>query len=415
MPGGFGLAEGTIGAMRYALRGSSFAIAVLAWGTCLLSQTANTDLIAQYTEQGQTALAEGRYSAAESAFEKLKELEPRVAEVRANLGAIYFQERKYDKAIPELRLAIKLKPSLSKAATLLSIALSETGNYKEAIPGLEKGFARDPDAQVKRMCGLQLLRAYSGLQQDEKAVRTALELNRLYQHDAEILYHTGRIYGNFAYLTMKKLGDVAPDSVWRNEAAGEAYQSQGAYQQAISAYERVLKSDAEMPGIHFRLGRVYHERFRTAGSVQDLEAAQRQYLLELEVDPRNANAAYEIAEIHRMQGDLPSAERYFKMAIEYYPDFQEAQVGLGATLSSMDKASEALAHLQKAVRLNPDDEIGWYRLSQVQRKLGNREETQRALAEYRRLHEKGDQASPTEELFSPTEVSKQQIEPAAEP
>lgn len=401
--------------MRYALRGLLAAIVVLVWGTGLLSQTSNTDLIARYGEEGQTALAEGRYSAAEGAFEKLKELEPDVAEVRANLGAIYFQERKYDKAVPELRQAIKLKPSLSKAATLLSIALSETGSYREAIPGLEKGFARDADAQVKRMCGLQLLRAYSGLQQDDKAVRTALELNRLYEQDPEVLYQTGRIYGNSAYLVMKKLGDVAPESVWRNEAAGEAYQSQGAYQQAISAYESVLKTNAAMPGIHFRLGRVYHERSRTTRSDQDLAAATREYLLELEVDPTNASAAYEIAEIHRIQGNLPSAEKYFKLAVEHYPDFQEAQVGLGATLNAMNKTSEALGHLEKGVRLNPGDETGWYRLSQVQRKLGNTQEQQRALAEFRRLHEKANQVPPTQELFSPTEVSKQRIDPSSDP
>jgi tetratricopeptide (TPR) repeat protein len=401
--------------MRYMLRGLVFGVVAMACGSGLPSQTPDTDLIARYSEEGQTALAEGRYSAAEGAFEKLKELEPDVAEVRANLGAIYFQERKYDKAVPELRQAIKLKPSLSKAATLLSIALSETGSYREAIPGLEKGFARDADAQVKRMCGLQLLRAYSGLQQDDKAVRTALELNRVYEQDPEVLYQTGRIYGNFAYLIMKKLGDVAPDSVWRNEAAGEAYQSQGAYQQAISAYESVLKTNAAMPGIHFRLGRVYHERSRTTRSDEDLAAATREYLLELEVDPTNASAAYEIAEIHRTRGDLPSAEKYFKMAVEHYPDFQEAQVGLGSTLNSMDKTSEALGHLEKAVRLNPGDEIGWYRLSQVQRKLGNTQEQQRALAEFRRLHEKANQVPPTQELLSPTEVSKQRIDPSSDP
>lgn len=401
--------------MRYAFRGLFLAIVVWTWSAPLFAQTSNADLITRYSEQGQSALAAGRYAEAENAFEKLKELSPDVPEVRANLGAIYFQERKYDKAVPELRQAIRLKPSLSKAATLLAIALSETGSYREAIPGLEKGFARDPDAQVKRMCGLQLLRAYSGLQQDEKAVRTALQLNQLYGQDPEILYHTGRIYGNLAYLTMKKLSDVAPNSVWRNEAAGEAYQSQGAYQQAIAAYESVLKSNPEMPGIHFRLGRVYQEHFRSTRSEQDIAAAMREYLLELEVDPRNANAAYEIAEIYRMQGDLASAEKYFKMAVNYYPDFQEAQVGLGSTLSSMDKASEALAHLEKAVQLNPGDESGWYRLSQVQRKLGNTEEQQRTLAEFRRLHEKANQAPPTQELFSPNEVSKQQIDPSSEP
>ncbi len=375
----------------------------------------SADEVAYYSEVGQSALAQGRYAEAESAFEKLREAEPTVAEVHANLGAIYFQERKYDKAIPALRQALKLKPNLSKAATLLGIALSETGNYKDAISGLEKGFARDPDPQVKRMCGLQLLRAYSGMQEDEKAVRTALELNRLYSNDPEVLYHTGRIYGNFAYLTMKKLGDMAPDSLWRNEAAGEAYQSQGAYQQAISAYESVVKSHPSQPGIHFRIGRTHQERARSTNSQEDLTAATREFLLEMEIDPRNANAAYEIAEIHREGGDFPPAETYFKMALSYYPDFQEAEVGLGATLIALNRASEALPHLQRAVKLGPGDEAAWYRLSQAQRKLGNKEEQLRALAEYRRLHEKRNIQPGTQDLFSGSEVSKQQVEPTTEP
>ena len=60
------------------------------------------------------------------------------------------------------------------------------------------------------MCGLQLLRAYSGLRRDSKAVEVALELNRLYPDDPEVLYHTGRIFGNFAFLNMQKLAQVAP-------------------------------------------------------------------------------------------------------------------------------------------------------------------------------------------------------------
>jgi tetratricopeptide (TPR) repeat protein len=401
--------------MRRLFRELSLTVLALLWVRFAYAQTSNADLIAHYSDVGQSALAQGKYAEAESAFEKLKELEPGIAEVHANLGTIYFQERKYDQAIPELRQAIKLKPTLAKAATLLAIAQTETGDYKNAISGLEKGFAHDPDTQVKRMCGLQLLRAYSGLQQDEKAVLTALELNRLYPQDPEILYHTGRIYGNYAYLTMKKLGDVAPDSVWRNEAAGEAYQSQGSYQQAISAYESALKTNPRQPGIHFRLGRTYQERARSTNSQEDLAAATREFQSELELDPTNANAAYEIAEINRKGGDLASAEKYFKMALHYYPDFPEAQLGLGATLIAMDKPSEALAYLEKAVQLSPGDEVGWYRLAQVQRKLGNTEEQRRALTAYRRLHEKQNREPEKQELFSPSEVSKQRLEPATEP
>jgi tetratricopeptide (TPR) repeat protein len=378
-------------------------------------QVSKADLIAHYSEVGQTALAKGNYSDAEGAFEKLSELDPNVAEIHANLGAIYFQERKYDQAIPALRQAIKLKPSLSKAGTLLAISLSETGHYKDALVELEKGFSHSTDPQVKRMCGLQLLRAYSGLQRDEKAVQTALELNRLFPDDAEVLYHTGRIYGNFAYLTMQKLGDVAPDSVWRNEAAGEAYQSEGAYVQAITAYQRVLEANPQQPGIHFRIGRTLQARANSTHSQEDLAAATKEFMLELETDPRNANAAYEIAEINRTGGDLPTAEKYFKIALHYYPDFQEAQLGLGATLLSSDKPDEALPYLQKAVELNPGDEVGWYRLAQVEKKLGNTEAQRRDLAEYKRLHEKSRPSPGTQELFSPSEVTKQQVEPTVGP
>jgi predicted Zn-dependent protease len=401
--------------MSRSLRTLSFAIFFWTGSSALPRQVSKTDLISQYSEAGQSALAQGRFADAESAFEKLRELEPGVAEIHANLGAIYFQERKYDEAVPALRQALKLKPSLSRTGTLLAIALSETGDYKDAILGLEKGFSHETDPDVRRMCGLQLLRAYSGLQRDQKAVQAALELNRLYPEDPEVLYHTGRIYGNFAYLTMKKLGDVAPESIWRNRAAGEAYQSEGAYLQAITAYQKVLEANPHQTGIHFRIGRTLQERAHATNSQDDMAAAIKEFMLELETDPRNANAAYEIAEINRTGGDLPAAERYFKMALRDYPNFQEAQLGLGATLFSLDKAAEALPYLQKAVKLSPDDEVGWYRLAQVQKKLGDTEEQRRALAEYQRLHQKVKTESKTQELFSPSDVTKQQVSPAAEP
>ena len=78
--------------------------------SCLIDLTQapsdDANSLQRYTEQGQKALASGRYEEAERAFEKIRELEPGMAEVHANLGAIYFQERKFDKAVPALRQAI---------------------------------------------------------------------------------------------------------------------------------------------------------------------------------------------------------------------------------------------------------------------------------------------------------------------
>ena len=217
------------------------------------AQAPNTDEVQRYTEEGQNALAQGQYGEAEKAYEKLRDLEPGIAEVHANLGLIYFQEKKFEQAVPALRQALKLKPNLPKTATLLAMSMSELGRYSEALPGLEKGFRQSIEPAFKRMCGLQLLRAYSGLQRDSKSVELALELNRIYPNDPEVLYHTGRIFGNFAFLTMQKLAQVAPASVWRHQAEAEAYEAQGSNDAAISEYRQVLSVDPQRPGIHYRL------------------------------------------------------------------------------------------------------------------------------------------------------------------
>src|SRR3954471_5050654 len=102
------------------------------------SPRTNSQSIDQYAEAGNRALQEGRYAEAEQAFEKLKEFEPNTAEVRANLGLIYFEERKFDQAVPELRRALKLKPSLTNSGFILAMSLSELGQFNEAVPGLDK-------------------------------------------------------------------------------------------------------------------------------------------------------------------------------------------------------------------------------------------------------------------------------------
>ena len=120
---------------------------------------------------------------------------------------------------------------------------------------MEKGFGRSPDPALKRLAGLQLQRAYTGLRKDNKAVEIALELNRLYPEDPEILYHGSRLYANFAYLMLRKLSEVAPASVWKRQASGETFESQGQHELAIREYRAVLALDPNRPGIHFRLGR----------------------------------------------------------------------------------------------------------------------------------------------------------------
>jgi tetratricopeptide (TPR) repeat protein len=221
---------------------------LLLYLACLsAAQAPDPGALQRYSQEGQRALAERRYEDAAKAYEKLRELSPGTAEVHAGLGLIYFQQQRFSEAVPALRQALKLNPALPRADILLAMSLSELGQFKEALPGLRKGFRQTSDVPLRRSSGLQLQRAYTGLRQDDKAVEVALELTRLYPEDPEILYHSGRLFSNYAYVTTMKLARVAPASVWLHQAAGEANESQGLHDAAIREYREVLTLDPRRP------------------------------------------------------------------------------------------------------------------------------------------------------------------------
>lgn len=375
------------------------------------AQSTIGDASEQYATAGQRALAAGRYAEAQADYEKLAKLEPGVAEVHAMLAVIDFKMREYELVVGEIQTARKLKPSLPKLDSLLAMSLSELGRYSDAISGLEKCLHQSLDAEIKRMCGLELQRAYTGLKKDNKAVEVALELNRLYPDDPEILYQTGKIYGNFAFLTMEKLARVAPTSVWRHLAAAEAHESQGSYTQAIQQYHEVLRLEPNRSAIHYRIGRSLLGRFWQRQSQDDLSEAEKEFEEELRFNPDNANAAYELGEMRRKSRQNDEAGRYFEQAIQHYPDFAEAQLGLAAVLLEKNQPEQALPHAQRAVAVDPENEVCWYRLAKIERSLGNIPEQEKALAEYRRLHNLSNQQKELEPVFSPREVTKQEVEP----
>jgi len=375
------------------------------------AQSANAAQSQRYSQEGEKALNEGRYAEAAQAYEKLRQLAPNTAEVHARLGLIYFQQGRFEQAVPTLRQAIKLKAAMPNVDLLLAMSLSELGQYREALPALEKGFKRANDSALKRASGLQLERAYTGLQQDDKAVEVALELTRLYPKDPEVLYHSGRLFANYAYLSTVKLADVAPDSLWLHLAAGEANESQGQWDAALRDYREVLSIDPNRPGVHFRIARALLARAQQSTTDTTSEAeALKEFEQELRLDHTNANAAYEAGEINRKSARFDKALELFSMAVKYYPDFEDALVGLGRTLVSLGRPAEALPMLQKAIALNALNEVSWYQLSGAYKSLGNDTERQKALVEFQRLRSQKSQAEDSVNL-SRQEVTRQKLDP----
>ena len=206
----------------------------------------------------------------------------------------------------------------------------------------------------------------------DSAPRSSLEWRRT----------TARIFGSGAFLNMQKLAQVAPASVWRHQAEAEAYESQGSNDAAISEYRQVLSVDPGRPGIHYRIGRTLLARSRQSNTPDDVAAA-KEFGLELEIDPGNANAAYELESSIATRVSRRSAEDLWAGSA-VLSRLRRGPVRTGLSSHVDAEAGSALPHLQKAVALNAGNEIEWYRLSQVQGMLGHEAEQKKGFAEFQR-------------------------------
>jgi predicted Zn-dependent protease len=356
----------------------------------------------------QKAMLAGRMDDARMGYEKLARLAPSIAEVHASLGAIDFQQKLFPEALRELTEARRLKPSLPGLDGLIAMSLTELGHFEEALPALETTYKEGENPQVRRISGLELERAYAGVHREADAVEVALALQKQFPDDPEILYHNERIFGSFAYLTVQKLVEVAPNSPWRHQAQAEAQEAAGAHDMAIAEYRAILAIDPHRAGIHYRIGRAYRANARDTHRTGDLDHAMEEFQAELKIDPENASALYEVGELHRISGEAEPARTFFSAALKVYPNFPEAELGLGTVLATLHRPAEALPYLISASQHDPDDEATWYRLMQVQRELGHTAEAKDALAHFQAMR-----GQTLAQQASPRDVTRQELEPSA--
>lgn len=393
-----------------ALRGFRRLTLGLAWivGWQAAAQSPS-DQLQQFFAEGQQAIIENRYADASRALEKARELAPDIPELLASLGFSYFQQGRFVDAAPVLEKAVGLKPGMPNVGLLLAASRSELGRFPDALPELERAFPTVTDPALKRLAGLQLQRAYSGLGRDSEAVETALRMVELYPKDPEVLYHAGRLLGHLAYVTVREMSLAAPNSVWTSQAAGEAYESDGQYDRAIAEYRKALELNPRQRGVHYRLGRAL---LRAGTATDAVDLAMAEFETELRADPTNANAAYELGEIYRQEGDLEQARDRFAQAVEAYPRFEEARIALGGVLTSLGKPELALAHLQTALSINGGNDVTHYRLGQAYRALGRANEARASLNRFQEL--RSERAQRTAQGVAHEPVTAQRAEPETE-
>lgn len=260
-------------------------------------------------------------------------------------------------------------PSVDSAAQL-----AESGHCREALPLLKTAVARATDPETKKRLGLDGVHCGRMLHDLDSAAGFLRGLSSGFPNDPEVLYLTVHVYSDLSIRASQKLMVTAPTAYQVRLLNAEALEAQTKWDDAATEYREVLKRNPSLPGIHYHVGLLL-----LAGPKTDAnkEAARREFEEEIKVDPSNAGAEYILGELARQNEQFQVAIEHFERATKLDGQFADAFIGLGRSMLEGGHSADAIAPLQMAAKLRPDNPAAHFYLGTAYRRMGHKEEAQR--------------------------------------
>jgi tetratricopeptide (TPR) repeat protein len=338
--------------------------------------------IHDYMTQAQEALRANQPNVAAHAYQEVLKLDPDNVDARANLGVVAMSTGNWSKAAENLEAALKLQPSQNKVQALLGLCLTHLGRAREARDLLATAVPQLENSRLKHEAGLALVSLLSAGGEWEKASTLLTTLRELYPDDPALSYAAFRVHTELAFQAIESLAVNAPDSTQFHRALAEHLVNDGRTEAAIAEYRKALALSPDSPDLHFELGQAlfYESRVDTR-----LVEAQKEFESSLRFNPLDARSECELAEIEVLRSNAAGASSHFQRALKLDSGAPCAKAGLAKELMDKGEEQQALTYLQAAVRDDPYNDLFHYRLWDLYRRIGNKEEAGKEMEKFKQL------------------------------
>jgi len=220
-----------------------------------------------------------------------------------------------------LEQAVNLNPNHYNSRYNLGVALAKLGEYSDAKEQLEKAIELGgAEPQIR----FELVTVLRNLGQTGQAA----EQLKIYQQELQ-------------------------ERANRTLAAGKAAEaeqelSKGNVQKAVEFFREGVAAAPQDALLNYKLALALDRVGDTANERTALNRA-------VEIDPDLAVAQNQLGYLASLQGDLPAAENYFRLALRAAPGYIQAWISLAATLAMESRFSEAQEAVTIALRLDPQN------------------------------------------------------------
>jgi len=349
------------------------------WALLLLVLSASTPA-AEHFRRARAFAGAQRWAAAEREYLAGLALAPDDFDAQNNLGVVYFQQRRYERAASAFREAVKRRPGDAEFAFNLGLTLFRLSRSDEALPYLIIGTRSKVHAQDAHfIAGLCHFHAHRW----PDTVRELESSRQAGKKDPEVLYLLVRAYKNAGHRekgieVFSQLASAYPDSAFAHQLLGEAYDLTHDTAKAEAEFRATIRTAPDRPDFHFALGYVYWKQ-RNYAQASDM------FQKELRINSRSPGSYYYLGTIALQHDDPVKALELFRQARGADPHYSEVYLGMGQAFVRLGHYRDAEGCLRKAVEVFPQSVESHYALGQVLMRVGKTNEGRAELALVRQL------------------------------
>jgi tetratricopeptide (TPR) repeat protein len=333
-------------------------------------------------EYARVLLAIGKPVAAAARMREAAAQDPRNAELRDQLGALYAQQQDWPRAEEAFSEAIRLKPEFAMAHLHLGFvlqaeeksgaaaewikawkiapqdphvaftagkALADAGQDDQAVPILEDAVKLDP---TDTAAAYQLALSLQRVNRLPEAIQLLRNVVAKDANNSEALINLGLALsqvhqGKDAVPFLQRAISLKPDNATAHQNLAAAYVQINQVDDAIVELKAALKLAPESPQIHYDLGVAYKLQDDPTAAIPELETAER-------LDPDAYEPHYVLGLMYMQVARYSDAAAQLEASLKLHPDNGDGWATLGSVYNKLDRLPEAVSALREASRQLPD-------------------------------------------------------------
>lgn len=267
-----------------------------------------------------------------------------------NKGIDYFNKKRYEKALEEYNIALKINNQYDIAYNNRGIVYFNQGKYKEAIEDYNKALELNPNFENGYFNRGNVYFNQGKYKEAIEDYNKGLELNPNFENG---YLNRGSAYFNIekhteALVDYDKFLELNPKDVYTYIIKSILYRGQGKYEKALEACNLAIKLDpTNLLNVYNEKGNIYKE--------------QRKYDIALELYDKEIEINERCIDAYNNKADIYINLKQYEKALEEYSRLLNVTEDVDINLkkakiySIQGKYKNAIAEFNEIIRLNPDD------------------------------------------------------------